>query len=112
MTIAVKCPDCNREVKTGEPCPECRKKVPASEGVKVEYKDFKGAELLDIQMPWNRPPVQPQEQPAPAQMKTMRSGPDVHTRKKNPLSKNLLILTAVVLAALACFLLLKFFFWQ
>ena len=110
----MKCLGCNREMRAGEPCPECGKKA-ASDDIKVEYKDFKGAELLDIQMrqmPGNRPPVQSKEQPQPLQKKTVRSRPAAPHRKTNPANKSLLILLAVVLTALTGYLLLKVFLWQ
>ncbi|MGC2062597.1 MAG: hypothetical protein WA610_06435 [Thermodesulfovibrionales bacterium] len=108
----MKCPDCGMGVRPGEPCPKCGKKVAASDGMKVEYKDFKGAELLDIQMPGNRSHGPANEQPEAAQKKTMSSRPAALDRKNTPASKTLLILFAIVMAALAGYLLLKVFRWQ
>lgn len=113
-TIAVKCHNCNREMRAGEPCPECGKKA-ASDDIRVEYKDFKGAELLDIQMrqtPGNRPPGSEKEKPKPLQKKTITSRPAAPYRGKTPPNKMLLIVLAVVMTALTCYLLLKIFLWQ
>lgn len=105
----MKCPDCDRELRAGEPCPECGKKVAASDGMRVEYKDFKGAELLDIQMPGHRPCDPAKEQREPVQPETMSSRPAALCGKKKTANKTLLIMLAVVLTALTCYLLLRIF---
>lgn len=112
VTIEVMCPGCGRKMKAGEPCAECGKKVSASDGLKVEYKDFKGAELLDIQMPGNRRPGPAKEQPEPLQHRAMSSRPAEPDKKKNPANKTVLILLAVVVIALTCYLLLRVFLSQ
>ncbi|MBA4371950.1 MAG: hypothetical protein C0402_03715 [Thermodesulfovibrio sp.] len=83
------------------------------EGVKVEYKDFKGAELLDIQMVGKRPPVPEKEHPVPLQKKILRPpGPAPSDRKKPYASNTFLIVLAVAVTALACYLLLRIFLMQ
>lgn len=105
----MKCPGCGREVRSGEPCPECSKGVSAPDGLKVEYKDFKGAEMLDIQMPVNRPPGPAEEHPGPLLNRSTTSGRAEPDTKNIPANRTVLILLAVVVAVLAGFLLIKVF---
>ncbi len=38
-----KCSRCGEEIAEGRPCKAC--------GIEIQYKDFKGSEMLDIKMP-------------------------------------------------------------
>jgi hypothetical protein len=98
-------------VRAGETCAACGKKA-AADDIKVEYKDFKGAELLDIQMRGNRPPEPAKEAPEPVRKKMPRSGPAIARKEKQKANTPLLIGIAVVLTALACYLLIKIFLWK
>jgi hypothetical protein len=105
----VKCPYCREETGTGESCAKCGKKVITSKGMTVEYKDFKGAELLDIQMPRNTP-SQAVGKSEPEQKKIAVPVKAAPSREKQTGYKPFIFIAAVViiLAAIAGLYLLKF----
>lgn len=105
------CPVCKEEMIPGELCPKCLKRAETSRGIKVEYKDFKGAELLDIQMSGSRPSG-PVERPGPHPAQEVGSGKIVHSPETIAFNKPLVaaVLVAVVLASLFAYYLLKFLF--
>jgi len=103
----VKCPHCGKETKVGKACDNCGRDLAPSQGVEVQYKDFKVSELLDIKV----------GQQSPAGNRVEKEGPGHEMDgaiKKNPASgkqaagnKRLgLVITAVIviLAAIAFFL--------
>lgn len=52
-----KCPRCGAPLKPDKPCERCAR----TEGVEVEFKDFKISELLDIKMPARKKAEEPEE---------------------------------------------------
>ena len=106
------CPVCKEKMILGEPCSKCSKNTEVSNGIKVEYKDFKGAELLDIQMSRNCPSGPSVEEPWPRPAEEVSSGEIVHPPEPSAINKPLIaaVLVAVVLASVLAFYLLKFLF--
>ena len=106
----MKCPYCRDEMVQGESCAKCGKKVLTSNGMKVEYKDFKGSELLDIQMARSSPPSPAVGKPAPEKRKVPGSKKAAPSREKHSGHKSFLVIVAVavILAAIAGYFLLRF----
>lgn len=107
----MKCPHCGKETKVGKACDNCGRGLAPSQGMEVQYKDFKVSELLDIKVG--------QQSPSGNMVKKEGSGHKIDRETKNyPASgmqaagkKRLgLGMTAVIviLAAIALFFLLKF----
>lgn len=114
----MKCPQCKEEVSPGETCARCGSAAGSSdEGIQVEYKDFKGAELLDIKMPGQpapgRPPVSPGAIGPPPKESDVRQVKVSPPADKPGANKPLIIavVTAAVLSAAALYLLLRFMGW-
>jgi hypothetical protein len=106
----VKCPYCREETVSGEPCTRCGKKFMTSKGMKVEYKDFKGSELLDIQMIRRSLPGPAVVKPEPEQRKVAGPKKAAPSREKPVGNNSFFVIAAVViiLAAIAGFYLLRF----
>ena len=107
----MKCPHCGKETKVGKACDNCGGGLAPSQGMEVQYKDFKVSELLDIKVG--------QHSPAGNRVKKEGSGHKIDRETKNdPASgkqaagkKRLgLGMTAVIviIAAIALFFLFKF----
>lgn len=97
------CPHCGKVLEEDSPCPTC--------GIEIQYKDFRGSELLDIKMP--SPPRRSGETTSPRS--TPLTGGAGETRgtvpKKGQIKKPLLFLfvfTAVTASAVAWYFVLKY----
>jgi hypothetical protein len=112
VNSAVKCPHCGKGTKDGKACDNCGRDLAPSQGMEVQYKDFKVSELLDIKVGHRFP--------AGKGVEEEESGHETEREmKKNPSSgkravgkKRLrVVMTAVtfVLVAIAVFFFLKFF---
>lgn len=48
--IMIACPHCGKETPEAAACRNCGKNIESLQGLEVQYKDFKGTEMLDIKM--------------------------------------------------------------
>ncbi|MBI5634561.1 MAG: hypothetical protein HZA15_13910 [Nitrospirae bacterium] len=48
--IMITCPHCGKETPAGNECLQCRKELGSLQELQVQYRDFKGSEMLDIKM--------------------------------------------------------------
>ena len=106
--VPVKCPECGEETRAGDSCPKCGKPLTPSAGVRVEYKDFKGSEMLDIQMTGRAPSGRFTERPESEEPETARPvKPMSLSRKAAQIPLFAAIAFAVILTALAGYYLLR-----
>ncbi len=107
----MKCPHCGKETKVGKACDNCGRGLAPSQGVEIQYKDFKVSELLDIKVG--------KKSPTGNMVENKRAGHDIDgeakkdtASEKQATGKNRLglMMTAaiVILAAIVVFFLLKF----
>ena len=102
------CPHCGKETPTGDVCRSCGKGIESAPGVEVQYKDFKGSEMLDIRMATHAR----QNDQKPVQKRTEISINASRSEKKLAGKKVVFFLSAgvvVILSVLAWYYLLKFF---
>ncbi len=108
--ITVKCPNCGKETTGGKTCDKCGRDIMPSQGVEVQFKDFKVSELLDIKV----------GQQFPKGKGGLRKGSENETKgavKKDPLPGRqptlkkrfglVMTIVIVMLAAIALFFLIK-----
>lgn len=104
----ITCPHCGKETPAGDVCRHCSRDIGAAQGLEVQYRDFKGSEMLDIKM--SPPGRHENEKPGPKREETAESGP--LSEEKRGRGKTFLFFGAAVLitiAALAWYYVLKFF---
>lgn len=97
----MECPHCGEKTGEGKACESCGKDLAPSQGVEVQYKDFKVSELLDIKL----------RKQVPARQETPKTG-GRQVEKKAESSENKrsgIVVTAVLISvATAVFFLLRF----
>ena len=101
------CPDCGKETPTGDVCRSCGKGIESAPGVEVQYKDFKGSEMLDIKMSSHTR----QKDEKPAQKATEAANKRPQSEKKREGNKAVFFFwttIVIILSALAWYSLLKF----
>jgi len=104
--VMITCPHCGRETSAGDVCRHCGKDIESPQGLEVQYRDFKGSEMLDIKMSSH------------ASQKDKKAEKRTENADDRPLSENnrtgkkvvLFFLAAgvIILSALAWYYLLKF----
>jgi ribosomal protein L32 len=106
----MKCPECGKETSPGKVCGKCGKAVQPRE-VKVEYKEFKISELLDIRMARNSSPVRSGlkgEKTASLSRKETRAmaapGTERKSRKKTSLIAIVTLIIVVITAIVGFYL--------
>ncbi len=107
---AVNCPHCGKVTTGGKTCDSCGRDLTPSQGVEVQYKDFKVSELLDIkvgqQFPEDKGGIRKGSghETDGAVKRDPLSGKQLAWKKRFGLVKTIVI---VMLAAIALFFLLK-----
>lgn len=107
----MKCPHCGKETRVGKACGYCGRDLAPSQGVEVQYKDFKVSELLDIKLGQQSPAGTGVEKEGSggkmggAMKKEPTSGKQAARKKRLGLVMTVVI---VILAAVALFFLAKF----
>lgn len=105
--MIITCPHCGKETPEGHTCRLCGKDIEPLQGLEVQYRDFKGSEMLDIKMAsHNR-----QEDVRPAQKVTEAADNGPRSKKKRTGNKTVFFFGAgvvIILSALAWYYLLKF----
>ena len=100
----MKCPHCGGEIPAGTQCKTC--------GMEVQYKDFRGSEMLDIRIP--SPPPTPKEKvkqefaSSPKKDGSTLKQPSAEKPKPNKPGFFLLAAIAIILAAISWYYLLTF----
>ena len=105
--VMTKCPHCAKETPAGDVCRHCGKEIPIAQGVEVQYKDFKGSEMLDIKMAT----YARQKEQEPVQKKTDAADNAPRSEKKLAGKKAVFFILAgvvIIFSALAWYYLLKF----
>lgn len=106
--IMITCPHCGKETPGEDVCRHCGKKIESLQGLEVQYRDFKGSEMLDIKMASHAR----QEDKKPVQKGTEAENNDPGSEKKRAGKKAVFFFWAtvlIILSALAWYYLLKFF---
>lgn len=101
------CPHCGKETPTGDVCRNCGKGIESAPGVEVQYKDFKGSEMLDIKMSSHTR----QKDGKPAQKAIKAANKRPQSEKKREGNKAVFFFWAtivIILSALAWYYLLNF----
>ena len=104
----ITCPFCKRDTPEEGVCQNCGKVISHARGMEVNYKDFKGSEMLDITMARH---ARRQDQKT-SQNKTEAADSAPRSAKKPAGNKAIIILIAgiaIILSSLAWYYLLKFF---
>ncbi|MDP2157216.1 MAG: hypothetical protein Q8K68_05860 [Nitrospirota bacterium] len=105
--MIITCPHCGKEIPEGHTCGLCGKDIEPLQGLEVQYRDFKGSEMLDIKMAsHNR-----HEDVRPAQKATEAADNGPRSKKKRAGNKTVFFFGAgvvIILSALAWYYLLKF----
>ncbi|TAN40066.1 MAG: hypothetical protein EPN25_09170 [Nitrospirae bacterium] len=104
----ITCPHCGKETAAGDVCRHCGRDIRAQQGLEVQYKDFKGSEMLDIKM--SSPAGQRNAQSAHEGPEAEERSP--HPDKKHAAGKPLLffgVAVLIILSAFGWYYLFKFF---
>ena len=107
----ITCPHCGKETSAGDLCRSCGKEIESAPGVKVQYKDFKGSELLDIKMTSLSRQGDEKQALRPAEKNKETAGNASLSEKKRTDNKTVFFFWATViifLSALAWYYLLNF----
>lgn len=106
------CPQCGKETAAGDECLLCGNKIESLQGLEIQYRDFKGSEMLDIKMASSSRQGDEQQTLKPAQKKDNPSGTAAQSEIKWPDKKTVFFFWAtvgIILSALAWYYLLSFF---
>jgi len=104
----ITCPHCGKDTPAGDVCRHCNKDIGSLQELEVQYRDFKGSEMLDIKM---SSPARHQDG-KPGKKLPEAAESNRPPKKKSTTGKTLLFIGAaalIVIAALAWYYLLKFF---
>jgi len=103
----VKCLHCGGEILEETPCHVC--------GMEVQYKNFRGAEMLDIKIPSSAPRQKKRCEPSEPKPEAVKKAADV--KQAPPVAQRpspgksvffLLVIAAIILSAIAWYYVLKF----
>jgi len=98
-----KCPQCGRDVSEGSRCNAC--------GMEIQYKDFRGSELLDIKIPPSASHSEEAEKKSMAAKKIdgrVLNPPPTERPRLNKIVFFSFAGIAIILAAVSWYFLLKF----
>lgn len=105
--IMITCPHCGERTPAGDVCQNCGKDIESLPGLEVQYRDFKGSEMLDIKM--SSPARQEDENPTQKATEAANNNPQ---SEKKRAGKNTVFsfwaTIVIILSALAWYYLLKF----
>ncbi len=102
------CPHCGKQTATENVCRHCGKDIGTPQGLEVQYRDFKGSEMLDIKM---SPPSR-KEGEKPGSRVPDHAESSRPSKNKSAAGKAFLFIgatLAIIVAALGWYYLLKFF---
>jgi adenine-specific DNA methylase len=106
--IMIACPHCGKETPAVAVCRNCGKDIEFLQGLEVQYRDFKGSEMLDIKMSSHRS-RQKEKQTSQKEKKETSNGS--RSEKKQTGKKTVVffwVAGVIILSALAWYYLLKF----
>jgi hypothetical protein len=95
--ILVKCPHCGEEIREGKACEKRGKESVPSNGMEVQYKEFKVSEMLDIKMPVRATSGKPAHKSETLQEKEAGVKKASSPSEKHSGDKRLVIVIAVVI---------------
>ena len=102
------CPHCGKDAPAEGTCRHCGKDIGSLQGLEVEYRDFKGTEMLDIKMSSHSR----EEHEKPGLKRPEAAESNRPSEKKGAGGKTFLLIGAaviIVIAVIAWYYLLKFF---
>lgn len=104
----IACPHCGKETPAVAVCRNCGKDIEFLQGLEVQYRDFKGSEMLDIKMSSHR---SRQKEKQTSQKEKEETSNGSRSEKKRTGKKAVVffwVAGVVILSALAWYYLLKF----
>jgi hypothetical protein len=105
--VMITCPYCRKETPAAAICRNCGKELDSLNGLEVQYRDFKGSEMLDIKMS----PHPRQEEKQTAQKGNEDAGNGLQPEEQRKGKKTVFFFWAaivIIFSALVWYYLLKF----